>query len=181
LWRRCTLLYKRKSYNPLLERLPAHQAIAEEEHRASGALLGVNVPNKIIVAVAQQSCRSSSPHVPQTKLQSPGDVAEDSLHKLEILLFWLLEETAQVPNNIRLRQIRSGTDEIPQAINDAPVLSRIRLLCLAIMTHPKPLFHWRCCSPAICHVRHLQDHGELCLLKRNPAVVLAHLNADIDG
>jgi hypothetical protein len=38
------------SYNPLLERLRAHQAIAEEEHFASGALPHVDVAGEICYA-----------------------------------------------------------------------------------------------------------------------------------
>jgi hypothetical protein len=102
---------RRLSHNLLLERLPTHQAIAEEEQDAHGALPHVNVAGEVAVAVAHQPCIPHPPLVAHIVLQRPGDVAEDLLHHLEMFFSGSFKKPAHIPDGIC--QVWPSVDKIP--------------------------------------------------------------------
>jgi hypothetical protein len=81
-----------QGHHLLLDRLPANEALAEEEEGPARALAGVDVTGVVAVAVLDEVCLPRTPRVVETVVESPRNVADDPLHSLLVLRRRLLHE-----------------------------------------------------------------------------------------
>jgi hypothetical protein len=69
----------------LLDRLLANEALTEEEEDPAYALAGVDVTGVVTVAVPDKVCLPRAPRVVEAMVESPCNIADDSLHSLLML------------------------------------------------------------------------------------------------
>jgi hypothetical protein len=74
-----------QGHHLLLDRLPANEALAEEEEDPVSALVGVDVAGVVTVAVPDKVCLPRAPWVVEAVVESPCNIADDSLHSLLML------------------------------------------------------------------------------------------------
>ena len=68
-----------QSHHLLLDRLPANEALAEEEEDPACALAGVDEAGVVAVAVPDEVGRPRAPRVVEAVVESPRNVADDPL------------------------------------------------------------------------------------------------------
>jgi hypothetical protein len=105
--------------------LSANEALAEEEDLAR-ALAGVNVANVVTVTVPDKVCLPRAPRVVEDVVESPCNIADDSLHSLLMLHHRSLHKPTNVADGEC--QVRSCLGEVVKAPHKAPVLRSIHLL-----------------------------------------------------
>jgi hypothetical protein len=81
----------------LLDRLPANEALAEEEEDPACALASVDVIGVVAVAVPDKVCLS---RVVETVVESPRNIADDPLHSLLMLRHRSLQEPTNVADGV---------------------------------------------------------------------------------
>jgi hypothetical protein len=128
-----------QSYHLLLDRLPADEALAKEEEDPASALAGVNVAGVVAITVPDEVCRSGAPRVVEAVVESPRNIADDSLHSLLVLRRRSLHEPTNVADGER--QVRPCVGKVAKAPHKTPVLGSVHLLCPAIMAQLQPFLH----------------------------------------
>jgi hypothetical protein len=128
---RCVLgLAAGQGHHLLLDRLPANEALAEEEEGLARALAGVDVAGVVVVAVPDDVCLPRTPWVVETVVESPVNVADDPLHRLLVLHRRSLHEPTNVADGEC--QVRPCVGEVAKAPHKTPVLRSVHLLRRAI-------------------------------------------------
>jgi hypothetical protein len=74
-----------QGHHLLLNRLPANEALVEEEEDPARALAGVDVAGVVTVAVPDKVCLPRAPQVVEAVVESPYNIADDPLHSLLVL------------------------------------------------------------------------------------------------
>jgi hypothetical protein len=74
-----------QDHHLLLNRLPANEALAEEEEDLAHALAGVDVVGVVTVAVLDKVCLRKAPRVVEAMVESPCNIVDDSLHSILVL------------------------------------------------------------------------------------------------
>ena len=128
-----------QGHHLLLDRLPANEALAEEEEDPARTLAGVDVAGVVAVAVPDEVCRSRAPRVVETVVESPRNIADDPLHGLLVLRRRSLHEPTDVADGER--QVRPCVGEVAEAPHKTPVLSSVYLLRRAVTAQLQPLLH----------------------------------------
>jgi hypothetical protein len=109
-------LAARQGHHLLLDRLPANEALAEEEDDLAHALAGVNVTS--MVAVPDKVCLTRAPRVVEAVVESPCNISDDPLHSLLVLRRQSLHEPTNVANGEC--QVRSCMGEVEKAPHKTP-------------------------------------------------------------
>jgi hypothetical protein len=78
-------LTAKQGHHLLLDRLPANEALAEEEENPAHALAGVDVTGVVTVAIPNKVCLPRAPQVVEVMVKSPCNIADDSFHSLMML------------------------------------------------------------------------------------------------
>jgi hypothetical protein len=120
----------------LLDRLPANEALAEEEEDPACALASVDVTG--VVAVPDKVCLPRAPWVVETVVESPRNIADDPLHSLLMLRRRSLQKPTNVADGVC--QVRSCVDEVAKAPHKTLVLCSIHLRRV-VATELQPLLH----------------------------------------
>jgi hypothetical protein len=89
-------LAARQGHHLLLDRLPAKEALAEEEENPARALAGIDVAGVVTVTVPDKLCLPRAPRVVEVVIESSCNIADDSLHSLLVLRCWSLHEMTNV-------------------------------------------------------------------------------------
>jgi hypothetical protein len=74
-----------QGHHLLLDRLPANEALTEEEEDLARALAGVDITSVVTVAVPDKVCLPRAPRTVEAVVESPYNIADDSLHSLLML------------------------------------------------------------------------------------------------
>jgi hypothetical protein len=74
-----------QDHHLLLNRLPANEALAEEEEDPAHALAGVDIIGVVTVAVLDKVCLRRAPRVVEAMVESPCNIVDDSLHSILVL------------------------------------------------------------------------------------------------
>jgi hypothetical protein len=119
-----------QGHHLLLDRLPANEALAEEEENPTRAPAGVDVAGVVAVAVPDEVCLARTPRVVETVVESPRNVADDPLHSLLMLRHRSLHEPTNVADGEC--QVRSCVGEVATAPHKTPVQRSMYLLRRAI-------------------------------------------------
>jgi hypothetical protein len=122
----------------LLDRLPANEALAEEEDPAR-ALAGVDVVGVVTVAVPDKVCLPRAPQVVEAVVESSCNIADDSLHSLLMLRHRSLHEPTNVADEEC--QVRLCVGEVVKTPHKMPVLRNVHLLRRAIAAQLQSLLH----------------------------------------
>jgi hypothetical protein len=118
--------------------LPANEALAEEEDPAR-ALAGVDVTDVVTVTVSDKVCLPRAPRVVDAVVESPCNIADDSLHSLLMLHHRSLHELTNVANGEC--QVRPCVSEVAKAPHKTSILRSIHLLCRAVAAQLQSLLH----------------------------------------
>ena len=101
-----------QDHHLLLDRLPANEALAEEEEDPARALAGVDVAGVVAVAAPDEVCCPRAPRVVEAVVESPRNVADDPLHSLLVLRRRSLHELTNVADGYAARiRIRVSVSE----------------------------------------------------------------------
>jgi hypothetical protein len=119
-----------QGHHLLLERLLANETLAEEEEDPARALAGVDVAGVVAVAVPDKVCLPSAPRVVEVVVESPRNIANDSLHSLLVLRCRPLHEPTNVANGEC--QVRPCVGEVAKAPHKTSVLRSVHLLCRTV-------------------------------------------------
>jgi hypothetical protein len=122
----------------LLDRLPANEALAEEEEDPACALASVDVTSVVAVAVPDKVCLPRAPRVVETVVESSRNIADDPLHSLLMLRLRSLQKPTNVADGVC--QVRPCVDEVAKAPHKTPVLCSVHLR-RAVATQLQPLLH----------------------------------------
>ena len=128
-----------QGHHLLLDRLPANEALAEEEEDPARALAGVDVAGVVAVAVPDEVCRPRAPRVVEAVVESPRNVADDPLHSLLVLRRRSLHEPTNVADGEC--QVRPCVGEVAKAPHKTPVLRSVHLLRRAVAAQLQPLLY----------------------------------------
>jgi hypothetical protein len=164
----------RQGHHLLLDRLPANEALTEEEDPAR-ALAGVDVAGVVTIAVPDKVCLPRAARVVEAVVESPCNIADDPLHSLLTLRRRSLHEPTNVADGEC--QVRPCVGEVAKAPRKTPVLRSVHLLCRAVAAQLRSLLHWSESWVAVGEPSQLNDTlGVDGLLKRDPGVTLVHLD-----
>jgi hypothetical protein len=119
-----------QGHHVLLDRLPANEALAEEEEDPARAFVGVDVASVVTVAVPDKVCLPRAPRVVEVVVESPYNIADDSLHSLLMLRRRSLHESTNVADGEC--QVRPCVGEVAKAPHKTPVLRSVHLLRRAV-------------------------------------------------
>jgi hypothetical protein len=128
-----------QGHHLLLDRLPANEALAEEEDDPARALVGVDVADMVTVPVPDKVCLPRAPRVVDAVVESPCNIADDPLHSLLVLRRRSLHELTNVADGEC--QVRSCVRKVAKAPHKTPVLCSVHLLRRAVAAQLKPLLH----------------------------------------
>jgi hypothetical protein len=123
----------------LLDRLPANEALTEEEDDPARVLAGVDVADVVTIAVPDKVCLSRAPRVVEVVVESPCNIADDSLHSLLMLRHRSLHESTNVAD--REGQVRPCVGEVANAPHKTSVLRSVHLLHRVVATQLQSLLH----------------------------------------
>jgi hypothetical protein len=169
-----------QSHHLLLDRLPANEALAEEEEGPARALASVDVAGVVAVAIPDEVCLLRTPRVVETMVESPRNVADDPLHRLLVLRRRSLHEPTNIADGEC--QVRPCVGEVVKAPHKRPVLRSVHLLRRAVTGHFQPLLHRSESWVAVGEPSQLNDAlGVGGLSKHDPEVVLVHLDPQVEG
>jgi hypothetical protein len=113
----------------LFDRLPANEALIEEEDDSVRALAGVDVAGVVTVTVPDKVYLPKAPRVVEAVVESPCYIADDSLHSLLMLYHRSLHEPTNVADGEY--QVRSCVGEVVNAPHNISTLRSVHLLCHA--------------------------------------------------
>jgi hypothetical protein len=85
-----------QGYHLLLDGMPANEALAEEEEDPARALTDVDVADVVTITVPSKVCLHRAPLVVEAVVESPYNIADDSLHSLLMLRRRSLHEPINV-------------------------------------------------------------------------------------
>jgi hypothetical protein len=119
-----------QGHHLLLDRLPANEALAEEEEDPARALAGVDVVGVVTVTVPDKVCLPRAPRVVEAVVESPCNIEDDSLHSLLMLRRRSLHEPTNVAD--RECQVRPCVDEVAKTPHKTSVLCSVHLLRHAV-------------------------------------------------
>jgi hypothetical protein len=128
-----------QGHHLLLDRLPANEALAEEEEDPARALAGVDVTGVVAVVVPDKVCLPRAPRVVEAMVESPRNIADDPLHSLLVLHCRSLHEPTNVADGEC--QVRPCVGEVAKAPHKIPVLRSVHLLRRAITAQLQALLH----------------------------------------
>jgi hypothetical protein len=128
-----------QGHHLLLDRLPANEALAEEEEDPAHALAGVDVAGVVAVTVPNKLCLPRAPRVVELVVESPRNIADDPLHSLLVLRCWSLHEPTNVADGEC--QVRPCVGEVAKAPHKTLVLRSVHLLRHAVRAQLQSLFH----------------------------------------
>jgi hypothetical protein len=115
-----------QGHHLLLDRLLANEALVEEEEDPARALAGVDVAGVVTVAVPDKVCLPRAPQVVEVVVESPCNIADDSLHSLLMLRCQSLHEPTNVADGEC--QVRPYVGEVAKAPQKTLVLRSVHLL-----------------------------------------------------
>jgi hypothetical protein len=169
-----------QGHHLLLDRLPANEALAKEEEDPPHALAGVDVVGVITVVVPDKVCLPRAPRVEEAVVESPCNIADDSLHSLLMLCRRSLHESTNVADGEC--QVWPCVDEVAKAPHKTPVLRSVHLLRRAVVAQLQSLLHQSESWVAVGEPSQLNDAlGVGGLSKRDPEVALVHLDPQVEG
>jgi hypothetical protein len=169
-----------QGHHLLLDRLPANEALAEEEDDLAHALASVDVTGVVTVDVPDKVCLPRAPRVVEAVVKSLCNIADDSLHSLLMLRHWSLHEPTNVADGEC--QVRPCVGEVVKAPHKTSVLRSIHLLHRAVVAQLQSLLHWSESWVAVDEPSQLNDAlGVGGLSKRDPGVTLVHLDPQVEG
>jgi hypothetical protein len=128
-----------QGHHLLLDRLPANEALAEEEEDPARALAGVDVAGVVTVAVPDKVCLPRAPRVVEVVVESPCNIADDPLHSLLVLRRRLLHELTNVADGEC--QVRPCVGEVAKAPHKTSILRSVHLLRRAVAAQLQSLLH----------------------------------------
>jgi hypothetical protein len=99
-----------QGHHLLLDRLPANETLVEEEEDPARALASADVAGVVTVAVPDKVCLPRAPRVEEAVVESPCNIADDSLHSLLMLHRRSLHEPTNVADGEC--QVRSCVGEV---------------------------------------------------------------------
>jgi hypothetical protein len=102
-----------QGHHMLLDRLPANEALVEEEEDLAHALAGVDVANVATVTVPDFVCLPRLSQVVETVVESLHNIADDPLHSLLVLRCRSLYEPTNVADGEY--QVRPCVGEVAKA------------------------------------------------------------------
>jgi hypothetical protein len=160
-----------QGHHLLLDRLPANDALVEEEEDLARALAGVDVAGVVPDAVPDKVCLPRAPRVVEAVIESPCNIADDPLHSLLVLRHRSLHEPTNEADGEC--QIWPCVGEIAKAPHKTSVLRSIHHLRCAVAAQLQPLFHQSESWVAVSETSQLNDAlGVGGLSKRDPGVAL---------
>jgi hypothetical protein len=158
-----------QGHHLLLDRLPANEALAEEEEDPARALAGVDVVGVGAVAVPDKVCLPKTPQVVEVVVESPYNIADDPLHSLLVFCHQSLHEPTNVADGEY--QVRLCVGEVVKAPHKMLVLRSVHLLHHAVAAQLQPLLHRSESWVAVGEPSQLNDAlGVGGLSKRDPQV-----------
>jgi hypothetical protein len=170
-------LAARQGHHLLLDRLLANEALAEEEEDPARALAGVDVASVVTVVVPNKVCLPRAPQVVEAVVESPCNIADDSLHSLLMLRRRSLHEPTNVADGEC--QVRPCVGEVAKAPHKTPVLRSIHLrraVTAQLQSLPHRSENW----VAVGEPSQLNDAlGIGGLSKCDPGVALVHLDLQV--
>jgi hypothetical protein len=126
-----------QGHHQLFDRLPANEALAEEEDPAR-ALAGVDVVGVVTVVVPDKVCLPRAHRVVETVVESPCNIADDPLHSLLVLRRRSLHEPTNVADGEC--QARPCVGEVAKGPHKTSVLRSVHLR-RAVTAQLQPLLH----------------------------------------
>jgi hypothetical protein len=112
-------------------------------------------------------------------VESPYNIADDSLHSLLMLYRRLLHEPTNVVDGEC--QVRACVAEVAKAPHKTPVLRSIHLLRRAVTAQLQSLLHRSESGVAVGEPSQLNDARGVCgLSKRDSGVALVHLDPQVE-
>jgi hypothetical protein len=134
----------------------------------------------VTVVVPDKVCLPRAPRVVEAVVESPCNIADDSLHSLLMLPRRSLHEPTNVANGEC--QVRPCGGKVAKAPHKTPVLCSIHLLRRAIVAQLQSLLHRSESWVAVGEPSQLNDAlGIGSLSKRDPGVTLVHLDPQVEG
>jgi hypothetical protein len=115
-----------QGHHLLLDRLPANEAFAKEEEDPARALAGVDAVDVVTVTVPDKVCLPRAPRIVEAVVESPCNIADDSLHSMLMLHHRSLHEPTNVADGEC--QVRPCVGEVAKAPHKTPVLHSVHLL-----------------------------------------------------
>jgi hypothetical protein len=173
-------LAARQGHHLLLDRLPANEALVEEEEDPARALAGVDVTDVVTVTVPDKVYLSRAPRVEEVVVESLCNIVDDSLHNM----LMLRHRSLHVPTNVTNGecQVRPCMGEVAKAPHKTLVLRSIHLLRRAIVAQLQSLLHRSESWVPVGEPSQLNDaFGVAGLSKHDPEVVLVHLDTQVEG
>jgi hypothetical protein len=128
-----------QGYHMLLDRLPANEALAEEEEDLTRALAGVDVADVVTVVVPDFVCLPRASRVVETVVESLHNIVDDPLHNLLVLRCRSMYEPTNVADGECQEQ--PCVCEVAKASHKTSVLRSVYLLRRAIAAQLQPLLH----------------------------------------
>jgi hypothetical protein len=166
-----------QGHHLLLDRLPANEALAEEEDPAC-ALAGVDVAGVVTVTVPDKVCLPRAPRVVEAVVESPCNIADDPLHSLLVFHRRSLHEPTNVADGEC--QVRPCVGEVAKVPRKTSVLCSVHLLRCAVAAQLQPLLHRTESWVAVGESSQLNDAlGVGGLSKRVLGVALVHLDPQV--
>jgi hypothetical protein len=173
-------LAARQGHHLLLDRLPANEALAEEEEDPARALAGVDVADVVAVTVPDKVCLLRAPRVVEDVVKSPCNIADDPLHSLLMLRRRSLHKPTDVADGEC--QVQPCVGEVANAPHKTSVLRSIHLLRCVVAAQLQPLLHRSESWIAVGEPSQINDAlGIGGLSKRDPGVALVHLDPQVEG
>jgi hypothetical protein len=169
-----------QGHHLLLDRLPANEALTEEEENPARALAGVDVAGMVAVAVPDKVCLPRASQVVEDVVKSPYNITGDPLHNLSVLHHRSLHEPTNVADGEC--QVRSCVGEVAKALHKTPILRSVHLLHHVVAAQVQSLLHQNESWVAVGESSQLNDVlGVGDLSKHDPGVTLVHLNPQVEG
>jgi hypothetical protein len=169
-----------QGHHLFLDRLPANEALAEEEEDLTRALAGVDVTDVVTVVVPDNVCLPRAHRIVEAVVKSPCNIVDDSLHSLLMLHRRSLHE----PTNITDGEchVRPCVGEVAKAPHKTSVLRSVHLLHRDVAAQLQSLLHRSESWVAVGEPSQLNDAlGLVDLSKRDPRVALVHLDPQVEG
>jgi hypothetical protein len=169
-----------QGHHLLLDRLSANETLAEEEEDPAHALAGVDVVGVVAITVPDKVCLPRAHRVVEAVVESPCNIADDSLHNLLMLHRRSLHELTNVADGEC--QVRTCVGKIAKAPHKTLVLCSVHLIHRVLAAQLQSLLHQSESWVAVSKPSHLNDaRGVGGLSKHDPRVTLVHLDPQVEG
>jgi hypothetical protein len=167
-----------QGHHLLLDRLPANEALAEEEDPTCD-LAGVDVADVVTVAIPDKVCLPKAPRVVEAAIESPCNITDDSLHILLMFHHRSLHEPTNIADGEC--QVRSCVRKVAKALHKMPVLRSVHLFHRAVAAQLQSLIHQSESWIVVSEPTQLNDAlGVGGLSKRDPGVTLVNLDPQVE-